>query len=126
MIGSHAVPEEMFCRVTRSCGSRVSEADGATRAALQRAMHRACVLNEVQSRPRVLGEELGREQVTLETIAAAARGNEVARRVHAALGERKYVIDGGDVDVERSGAVHAAPAAVTHHSVFNRALLGAA
>jgi hypothetical protein len=36
------------------------------------------------------------------------------------------VVDGRDVVVERGGAVDAAPAAITHHGVFDRTLLVAA
>jgi len=46
--------------------------------------------------------------------------------VDAALGEREDVIDRGEVELERGGAVDAAPAAVTHHGVLYRALLVAA
>jgi len=89
-------------------------------------VHGTGVLNEIEACPGVAREELCWEQVTFEAITAAARGDEITRRMDAALRERKNVIDGGDFEVERSGAIHAAPAAITHHGVFNSALLVAA
>src|SRR5690348_7182912 len=86
-------------------------------------MHGAGILNEVEPRPGIAGEELGGEQIALQPIAAAAGGNEVARRVLAAFGEREDVIDCGEVEIERRGAVDAAATAVTHHGVLYRALL---
>jgi len=89
-------------------------------------MHGASVRDEVESRPRIAGEEFRREEIALEAITAPAGGDEISRRVDAALGEREYVIDRGEVELERGGAVDAAPAAVTHHGVLYRALLVAA
>ena len=89
-------------------------------------MNSASVVNEVQASPGIASEELGGEQVALEAITRATGGDEIARGVYATLCERKNVIDGGDFEVERSGAIHAAPAAITHHGVFNSALLVAA
>jgi hypothetical protein len=80
-------------------------------------------LNEVEARPWITGEEFSRKEIAFQAIAASARGNEVARSVDATLRERKDVIDGGDVVVERSSAVHTAPTAITHHGVLDRALL---
>ena len=89
-------------------------------------MHRTGVQNEVQSRPRIPGEEFGGQQVAFQAITGAARSDEIAWRVDAALGQGKDVIDCRDVVVERSGAIHAAPSAITHHGVFDSApLVGA-
>lgn len=89
-------------------------------------MHGASVGNEVEPCPRITGEELGREEVAFQAITASAGGNEIAGRMDAALGEREHVIDRCEVELERGGAVNAAPAAITHHGVFYRALLVAA
>jgi hypothetical protein len=89
-------------------------------------MHGASVGDEVESRPWVPSEEFRWQEIALEAIAPSAGGDEIAGRVNAALGERKYVIDRGEVELERGGAVDTAPAAVTHHGVFDRALLVAA
>ena len=89
-------------------------------------MRGASVLNEVEPSPRISGEELRGEQVALEAIAPAARGNEVAWRVQSALGEGENVIDCREVEVERGCAVDAAPAAITHHGVLDGPLLVAA
>lgn len=80
-------------------------------------------MNEVKPRPRIASEKFRRQEVAFEPITATARGDEIARRVHTALGEWEDVIDCGDFKVERSGAIDATPAAVTHHGVLNRALL---
>ena len=89
-------------------------------------MHRASVGDEVESRPGIAGEELGRQEIALQAVTASAGGDEIAGRVDAALGEREDVIDRSEVELERRGAVDAAPAAVTHHGVLNGALLVAA
>ena len=112
--------------MTNSGSASVGETHGTSRAALERTVHRPGVLDEIKTRPGIAGKELRRQQIALETIASTTGGNEVAWRMDAALGERKNVIDSGDVEVERRGAVDAAPTAVTHHGVFNRALLVAA
>ena len=109
--------------MTESGSASVGETHGTSRAALERAVYRSGVLDEVKTRPRVAGEELGRQQIALEAIAPPTRGNEVARRVNAAFGEGKDVVDGGDVVVKRRGAVDAPEAAITHHGVLDRALL---
>src|SRR4051794_35678423 len=109
--------------MTNSGSASVGETHGTSRAALERTVDRPGVLDEIKTRPGIAGKELGRQQIALETIAAPARGDEVAGRVNAALGERKDVVDGGDVVVERRGAVDTPAAAITHHGVLNGALL---
>ena len=89
-------------------------------------MNGAGVVNEVEARPGIASEEFGREEVPFQAITVTAGSDEIAGRVDAALCERKDVIDGRDVIVERSGAVDAAPAAITHHGVLDGALLVAA
>ena len=104
-------------------GASVGEADGTTRATLQCEMHRSCVMNEIHSGPRISREEFRGQEITLQAITPAASGDEIAWSVNAALGERKDMIDGRYVVVERRGAIDAPPTAVTHHGVLNRALL---
>ena len=89
-------------------------------------MNGASVVNEVEAGPGVAGEEFGGQQVAFQAITGAARSDEIAWRVDAALSQGKDVIDCRDVVVERSGAIHAAPSAITHHGVFDGApLVGA-
>jgi hypothetical protein len=83
----------------------------------------AGVLDEVETGPGVTGEEFGGEEVAFQAITASAGGDEVAGRVLAAFGEWENVIDGGEVEVQRRRAVDTAAAAVTHHGVFDGALL---
>jgi hypothetical protein len=89
-------------------------------------MHGTRVRDEVEARPRISGKEFCWQEIALEAITASAGGDEIAGRVNAALGERENVIDRGEVELERGGAIDTAPAAVTHHGVFDGALLVAA
>jgi hypothetical protein len=89
-------------------------------------MHRARVLNEIETGPGISGKEFSGEQVPLHSVAAAAGSDEVAGRVLASFGERENVVDCGEVVLERGGAIDAATAAVTHHGVLDRTLLVAA
>lgn len=86
-------------------------------------MHGAGVLYEVEPGPGIPGKEFGGEEIAFQAIAAAAGGDEVPGGVLAAFGEREDVIDGGEVEVERRGAVDAAATAITHHGVLYRSLL---
>jgi hypothetical protein len=78
---------------------------------------------EIEACPRIPDEEIGWQHVTLEPITTGAGRDKITGSVDAALREWEDVVDGGDLKLERSGAVDTAPAAVTHHSVFNRTLL---
>src|SRR4051812_3038062 len=80
--------------------------------------------DEVHAGPREPCEEIAREHVAFEPIASAAGGDEVAGDVRAALGERMHMVEGRDVELEGSGAVHTAPAAITHRGALDRTLLG--
>ena len=122
-MGSQRVPDEKFCRLTSSCRSCVRQTHGAACAALQCAMYGASVVDEIESGPGISGKEFRWQEVTFETITAAARGHEIAGGVNATLGQRKDMVDRGDLKVQRGGAVDAAPAAVTHHGVLNGSLL---
>ena len=88
-------------------------------------MHGARVGDEVLSRPRIAREELGRQQVSLQAIAARAGEDDVARRVSAAVRQRMHVVERREVEFEWRAAVHAAPAAVAHRGSFDRSLLWA-
>lgn len=104
-------------------GAGVGETHGASRATLQGAVNGAGVVDEVESSPRISGEEFSWQEIALEAITAPARSDEIAGGMNAALGKRQDVIDGRDVEVERGGAVHTPPAAVTHHCMLDRTLL---
>jgi len=86
-------------------------------------MHRASVQDEVRARPRETREEVSREHVALEAVAAAAGGDEVAGNVSTTLGQRVHMVECGDIEFEGGGAVHAAPAAITHCGALDRSLL---
>ena len=108
----------------RSLGSfGVRETHGTSRAALQGAMHGTSVVNEVEPRPRISSEEFSWKEIALEAITATARSDEIAGGMNATLGKRQDVIDSRDVEVERGGAVHTPPSAVTHHCMLDRTLL---
>lgn len=86
-------------------------------------MHGSGVLNEVEASPGVAGKKFGGEKVPFEAIAATTGGYEIAGRMLATFGEWEDVVDGGEVEIEWCGAIHTAAPAVTHHCVFDRALL---
>ena len=81
------------------------------------------VNDEVRARPWKSGKKFSGEHVALEAVAAAAGRDEVASDVRPSLGERMHVIQRGDVELERGGAVDAAPAAITHRGSLDRSLL---
>src|SRR5689334_22953105 len=86
-------------------------------------MNRTSVENEVQPGRGKSREEFRGEHVAFEAIAAAARGDEVARNVSTTLGQRVHMVECGDIEFEGGGAVHAAPAAITHCGALDRSLL---
>lgn len=75
-------------------------------------MHRPRVPNEIRAGPGEAVEELEREEIALEPIAAAAGGDEVAGVIGAAERERMHVIERGSFEREGHGAVDAALIAV--------------
>jgi len=83
----------------------------------------ASVSDEVLTRPRIAGEELGRQQVSLESIARATREHDVAWRVGSAVRERMHVIERSNVEVQLRAAVDAAAATVAHGCSLERPLL---
>jgi hypothetical protein len=68
-------------------------------------------------------EEFLWKEIALETITPHAGGDEVARRVGASVGEREDVVEGGDGKLERSGAVDAPAAAVSHRGALDGVLM---
>jgi len=88
-------------------------------------MHGAGVVDEVHPRPRVSHEKFSRQHVSLEPIAARARGHEVAGRCRATVSERMHVVERRVLEIEERGAVHAAASAVSHGGALDGSLLGA-
>jgi hypothetical protein len=87
-------------------------------------MHRPGVQNEILPCPRVAHEKFRRQQIAFESIAAPARQHQVAGYVRTAVRERVHVIECGEIELERGGAIHAAMSAVAHGGALDRALLG--
>src|SRR5207247_10370655 len=108
-----------------SGSSRVREADRPSRAALERAVHRACVEDEIETRPRIPGEEFGRQQITFETVAPGTGRDDVAGNVRATVRQRMHVIQGRDLEVQSRRAIDAATTAVAHGRALDGALLAA-
>jgi hypothetical protein len=86
-------------------------------------MHGTRVENEIQTCPGKAREEFSRQQIALESIAAPAGENDVARHVCAAVREGMHVVQGGEIEIQRRGAVHTPAAAVAHGRAFDRSLL---
>lgn len=86
-------------------------------------MHGARVSDEVEAGPGIPRKEISWQQVALEAIAARARQHDVTRHVGAAVGEGVHVVERGNFEVERRGAVHAAAAAITHRGSLDGSLL---
>src|SRR5262245_35674150 len=72
------------------------------------------VSNEVGASPGMCGEELVRKEIALQRVAALTREDDVAGVVGTAVRERVYVIERGRLELERRGAIDAAPSAVAH------------
>jgi len=86
-------------------------------------MHSPGVVDEVAARPRVAHEELDGQHVRLQSIALRAGGDDVARHVRTALGQRMHVVQRGVLIVERRRAVHASAATVAEGRQLDLALL---
>jgi hypothetical protein len=86
-------------------------------------MHGSSVDDEVHARPWKPSEEIGWQHVALEPVAAAASRHEVAGHVRTAFREWVHVVESSDIELEWGGAVHAAPAAITHSGALDRSLL---
>lgn len=86
-------------------------------------MYGSGVDDEVHARPRKSGEEIRWQHVALEPVASAAGGHEVAGDVCTAFRQRVHVVESSDIELEWGGAVHAAPAAVTHRGALDRSFL---
>lgn len=103
--------------------SRVRQTDRPSRATLQRSVHGARIGDEVEPRPRISGEVFGRQHVSFLTVAPRARQHDVAGYVRPAVRQRIHVIQRREVELERSGAVHTAPAAIAHGGPLDRSFL---
>jgi hypothetical protein len=86
-------------------------------------MHGSCICDEVESRPRVSSEEFGRQHVSLLAVAPRARQHDVAGDVCPAVRQRIHVIERGEVELERGGAIHAPSAAIAHCGPLDRSFL---
>ncbi len=92
----------------------VSEGNCPPSRPFQRPMHRARVSHEIRAGPGVLCEEVVREGVALQLIAANTGENDVPWMVDATMCEGIDVIERGRLEVQRLGAVDAAATTVTH------------
>lgn len=104
-------------------GFRECEGHCSARRALQSAVHRARVSHEVDPGPGVGGEELRRELIALQMITAAARENDIAMAVRAAMRERVDVVERRRVEVQCRAAIHASAPAIAHGRALDRALV---
>jgi hypothetical protein len=86
-------------------------------------MNRPRVRDEIQSRPRISGEEFGRQHVTLLAVAPSARQYDIAGGVRATVRQRVDVIECREVELERRCAVDAASSAITHRGALDRSFL---
>lgn len=86
-------------------------------------MHRARMRDEVLTGPRIAGEELRRQKISLEAIAGTAGEDNVAGNVSAAVGQRVDVVQGGEIEFQMCAAVHAAAATIAHGRALDGALL---
>lgn len=86
-------------------------------------MYRPRVRDEIEACPGISREEFGRQHVTLEPVASAARQHDVARHVGPTVRQRMHVIERGVIEIERRRAIDAAAAAVAHGGPLDRSLL---
>ena len=101
-------------------GPRVRQADRPPCAPFQRAMDRPGVEDEVQARPREASEKLSWQEIALQAIAPSAGEDHVARNMGAAVRKWLHVVQRGEIEFERGGAVDAPAAAVAHGGAFDR------
>lgn len=88
-------------------------------------MHRTRVGDEVESGPGIASEKLRRQKITLQTIAARTRQDDVAGDVRSAMRQRMHVVQRRTIEFQSRTAVNAAPAAVAHRCALDRPLLWA-
>lgn len=104
--------------------SREGQADGAAGTALEGAMHVARVAHEVGASPRKAGEELERKEITLEAVAGATGGHEVARIVRTTARDRHDMIEGRGATIEWYSTIDTPLPAVTQGAFPQRPLHG--
>lgn len=86
-------------------------------------MNRARVRDEIDPGPRIPSEELGREQIAFQSVTTPAGEYQVARRVRSTVRQRVHVVERREIELEKRGAVDAAPSAVAHGGALDRAFL---
>ena len=86
-------------------------------------MHCPRVRDEVDAGPRMAGEELGRQQVSFESIARRARQDHVAGGVSAAVRKWIHVVERREIKLEHRAAIHTAASAIAHRGAFDGAFL---
>ena len=111
----------MFASCSHRVVARECQAYCTSRTALESAMDRPGVADEICAGPRVSRKKLERKQVAFEPIARPACNHKVARIVSAAAREWKDVVERGGVLIEMSRAVYTALAAVTQGGSSHRA-----
>jgi hypothetical protein len=86
-------------------------------------VHGAREAHEVLAGQGIAGEELGRQERALHLVAGLAGGDEVARVMTPAPGERDHMIQCGILDAEGGAAVDAAPSAIAKGLALDLALV---
>jgi len=86
-------------------------------------MHCSRVHDEVRTRPRESTEELGGQEIALESIAPCTGEYDVPGNVCATARERVDVIQRRKIEFKRRRAVDAAAATVAHGRALDRSFL---
>jgi hypothetical protein len=86
-------------------------------------MHRARVPHEVDPGPGVGGKERRRELISLQLITVAARENDVAMAMCAAVGKGINVVERRRVEIESGAAIDTASPTVAHGGALDGALV---
>ena len=81
------------------------------------------VHQKVQSSVMIAREEFLRWHVTLSTVARAAGGHDVPRRMCPTARQRLHMVQGGRLEIERGSTVDAPAAAVTERRALEGALV---
>ena len=86
-------------------------------------MDGASMRDEVLTRPWISREELGRQEISLQSIARPAGENKVPRNVGSAVRERMNVIESREIEFQMRAAIDTAAATIAHGCTLDRALL---
>jgi hypothetical protein len=65
-------------------------------------------------------EEFNRKELALQPIALGTSGNEVAEGMRTAVRQGVHMVESCSRELERLGAIDAAPAAITHRGALDR------